>query len=37
MNPPTPIVDIRAGIGTASGAEYKASVLLLDLQIWAPR
>jgi hypothetical protein len=32
----TPIVDIRAGIGTASGSEYRVSVFLLDFQIWAP-
>ena len=32
----TQIVDIRAGIGTASGSEYRASVFLLDFQIWAP-
>jgi hypothetical protein len=32
----TPIHDIRAGIGTANGFEYRASVFLLDFQIWAP-
>ena len=32
----TPIVDIRAGIGTASGQEYRASVYLLTFQIWLP-
>ena len=37
VNPPTPVVDIRAGVGTANGVEYRASVFLLDLQIWAPR
>jgi hypothetical protein len=37
VNQPTPIVDIRAGVGTANGVEYRASVFLLDLQIWAPR
>jgi len=30
------IADIRAGIGTATGVEYRASVRLLDFQIWAP-
>ena len=32
----TTILDIRAGIGTATGSEYRASVVLLDFQIWAP-
>ena len=32
----TPILDLRAGIGTASGVEYRASVYLRDFQIWAP-
>ena len=31
------IVDIRAGIGTASGTDYRASVRLLDFQIWVPK
>lgn len=30
-----PIHDIRAGIGTASGQDYRASVYLLDFQVWA--
>ena len=30
-----PIADIRAGIGTANGQDYRASVYLLDFQIWA--
>lgn len=30
-----PILDIRAGIGTANGEDYRASVWLLDFQIWA--
>ena len=30
-----PIADLRAGIGTASGQDYRASVYLLDFQIWA--
>lgn len=30
-----PIQDIRAGIGTANGQDYRASVYLLDFQIWA--
>ena len=30
-----PILDIRAGVGTASGEGYRASVYLLDFQIWA--
>lgn len=32
-----PILDIRAGIGTASGVECRASVTLLTLQIWRPK
>jgi hypothetical protein len=30
------ISDLRAGIGTANGAEYRVSVRLLDFEIWAP-
>lgn len=30
----TPILDIRAGIGTANGIHYRASVSLLRFQIW---
>ena len=30
-----PIMDIRAVVGTASGEGYRASVYLLDFQIWA--
>ena len=32
----TPILDVRAGIGTANGILYRASVTLLRFQIWAP-
>ena len=32
----TPILDVRAGIGTANGIHYRASVYLLRFQIWAP-
>jgi len=32
--PTTPLIDIRAGIGTANGSGYRASVRLLDFQIW---
>jgi hypothetical protein len=32
-----PIVDIRAGMGTASGSEYRATVFLLRFQIWAQK
>ena len=32
----TPIADIRAGIGTATGQEFRASVYLLAFQIWLP-
>lgn len=31
----TPIFDVRAGIGTANGVHYRASVSLLRFQIWA--
>jgi hypothetical protein len=31
-----PLLDIRAGIGTANGTDYRASVRLLDFQIWTP-
>jgi hypothetical protein len=31
----TPILDVRAGIGTANGVHYRASVSLLRFQIWA--
>ena len=30
-----PILDIRAGVGTLSGEDYRASVDLLNFQIWA--
>jgi hypothetical protein len=32
----TQIFDLRAGIGTANGIHYRASVYLLRFQIWAP-
>ena len=32
----TQIFDVRAGMGTANGIHYKASVTLLRFQIWAP-
>lgn len=32
----TQISDLRAGIGTANGIHYRASVYLLRFQIWAP-
>jgi hypothetical protein len=32
----TQIFDLRAGIGTANGIHYRASVSLLRFQIWAP-
>jgi len=32
----TEIFDLRAGIGTANGIHYRASVSLLRFQIWAP-
>lgn len=31
----TPIFDVRAGMGTAGGVNYRASVSLLRFQIWA--
>ena len=31
----TPVLDIRAGIGTANGVHYRASVVVLRFQIWA--
>lgn len=31
----TPIFDVRAGMGTANGVHYRASVSLLRFQIWA--
>jgi hypothetical protein len=32
----TKIFDLRAGMGTASGTNYRASVFVLRFQIWAP-
>ena len=31
----TPVLDIRAGMGTANGVHYRASVAVLRFQIWA--
>ena len=36
LNASTQIFDIRAGMGTASGTNYRASVFVLRFQIWAP-
>jgi hypothetical protein len=32
----TQIFDLRAGIGTAGGIQYRASVDVLRFQVWAP-